>query len=128
LNGLGGFALDLRGIPPHYHASLALPHRSDNAARNTGLDALRLQSLSEPVGVIAAVTQQPFRFGQVVQQSRSSGVVADLPGGHEEAERAAVGVGDGVKLGVHAALCAADQAPEIPFLTRRLEAVRCAFK
>jgi hypothetical protein len=29
-----------------------------------------------------------------------------------------------VKLGVHAAFGAADQAAEIPFLTRRLDAVR----
>lgn len=68
-----------------------------------------------PVGVITAVTQQPFRFGQVVQQSRSAGLVADLPGGHEEAERAAAGVGCGVKLCVHAAFGAAYQLPEIPF-------------
>jgi hypothetical protein len=33
-----------------------------------------------------------------------------------------------MKLGVHAAFGAADQPPEIPFFTRRLDAVRCAFK
>ena len=54
--------------------------------------------------------------------------VADLAGGHEEAQGAPVRIGDGVKLGVHAAFGAADQPPEIPFLTRRLDAVRCAFR
>jgi hypothetical protein len=33
-----------------------------------------------------------------------------------------------MELGAHAAFGAADQAAEIPFLTRRLDAVRCAFK
>ena len=41
---------------------------------------------------------------------------------------AAVRVGDGIELGIHAAFGAADQAAKIPFLTRRLDAVRCAFK
>jgi hypothetical protein len=35
---------------------------------------------------------------------------------------------DGVHLGIHAAFRAADQAAEIPFLTRRLDAVRCPFR
>ena len=42
--------------------------------------------------------------------------------------RPAVRVGDGVELGVHAAFGAPNQATKIPFLTRRLEAVRCAFR
>jgi hypothetical protein len=33
-----------------------------------------------------------------------------------------------MELGVHATFRAADQAAEIPFLTRRLDAVRCAFR
>jgi hypothetical protein len=33
-----------------------------------------------------------------------------------------------VKLGIHAALGASDQAPEIPFFTPRLEAVRWALR
>lgn len=58
---------------------------------------------------------QPFRFGKLVQQSSGCGVVADLPCGHKEAEWAVVGVGDGVELGVHAALGTVDQPPEITF-------------
>jgi hypothetical protein len=56
------------------------------------------------------------------------GVVADLPGGHEEAQRPLIRIADGVQFGVHAAFRAADQAAEIPFFTRRLDAVRCAFR
>jgi hypothetical protein len=47
-----------------------------------------------------------------------------MPGGHEEAQGPPVCIADGVQLGVHAAFRAADQAAEIPFLTRRLDAVR----
>jgi hypothetical protein len=51
-----------------------------------------------------------------------------MPGGHEEAQGPPVCIADGVQLGVHTAFRAADQAAEIPFLTRRLDAVRCAFR
>lgn len=89
-----------------------------------GLDALGVESVSEPSGVVAAVAEQPLRFWQVVQQRCHAGVVADLPGGHEETQGAAVRVSDGMELGVHAAFGAYDQAAEIPFFTRRLDAVR----
>ena len=42
--------------------------------------------------------------------------------------RAAVRIGDGMKLGVHPAFGAANQLPEIPIFTRRLAAVRWAFR
>jgi hypothetical protein len=64
----------------------------------------------------------------MVKQRRCTGVVADLSGGHEEAERAAVCVGHGMELRVLTAFSATDQAPEIPFLTRRLDAVRSALR
>ncbi|KIT98689.1 hypothetical protein QU38_02915, partial [Staphylococcus aureus] len=51
-----------------------------------------------------------------------------MAGGHEEAQRAAVGVGDGMELGVHAAFGAADEAAEVPLFTARLDAVRCAYE
>ena len=58
--------------------------------------------------------------------------VADLTGSHEEPDRAAIGIGDGMQLGVHAALGSADQtAPLVarpPFFDRRLVAVRCALR
>ena len=69
-----------------------------------------------------------LRLHLVVQQRGRTGVVADLTGGHEEAQGATVRVGDGMELGVHAAFRASDQAAEIPLFTRRLDAVRCAFR
>ena len=101
-------------------------------AGNAGLYPLVFQRFPEPVSVIATVGQQPLRLWQAAQQGRRTGVVADLAGGHEEADRAALGVGDGMQLGVHAALGSADQtAPLVagpPFFDRRLVAVRCAFR
>jgi len=74
--------------------------------------------------------QQPFRLWQTVQQGGSTGVVADLACSHEEPDRAAVGIGNGMQFGVHAALGSADQAAPLvvrpPFFDRRLVAVRCA--
>src|SRR3546814_7818917 len=79
------------------------------------LDALGFQRIPEPVGVIAAVAEQPLRLWEIVQQRGCTGVVADLPGGHEEAQGAAVRIGDGVKLRVHAAFGASDQPAKTPF-------------
>jgi hypothetical protein len=56
-----------------------------------------------------------LRLGQIVQQRGCAGVIADLASGHEEAQRAAVCVGDRVQLRVHAPFGATDEPPEIPF-------------
>lgn len=98
------------------------------AARNAGFDALLLQGISEPVSVIAAVGEHPLGLGQIVEQGRCTGVIADLTGRDEEAQRAAVRISHGVQLRIHAALGPSDQAPEIPFFTPRLEAVRWALR
>jgi len=74
------------------------------------------------------VRQHPLSLWQIVEQGRRASVIADLACGDEEAQGPTIGIGDRLKLGVHAALGAPDQAPKIPFFTRRLEAVRCAFK
>lgn len=94
------------------------------AARNARLNALLLERVSEPFGVIASIGQQPLRFGQVVEQGRCASVIADLASRDEEAQRAVVGIGNSVKLGVHTALGPSDQAVEIPLFTPRLDAVR----
>lgn len=85
-------------------------------------------SVPEPVGVIAPIGQHPLRLGQIVEQSRCAGIIADLASSYEEAQGPTIRIGDRVKLGVHAALRASDRSSKVPFLTRRLEAVRCAFK
>jgi hypothetical protein len=101
-------------------------------AGNAGPYPLVFQRFPEPISVITAVGEQPLRLWQVAQQGRRTGIVADLPCGHEEADRAAIGIGDGMQLGVHAALRAADQTASLvawpPFFDRRLVAVRCALR
>ena len=51
---------------------------------------------------------------------------------HEACIIRSIGVGDGMQLGVHAALGSADQAAPLiagsPFFDRRLVAVRCALR
>ena len=59
---------------------------------------------------------------------RSSTPSRHLARRHEQADRTPIRIGHGMKLGVHAAFRATDQSPEAPFFTRRLEAVRCAFR
>ena len=51
----------------------------------------------------------------------------NLPGGHEGLFGAAIGISDCVQLGVHSALGTPIRHPP-PFFSRRLEAVRCAFR
>ena len=63
----------------------------------------------------------------MTRQCRRAGVIADLACGHEKPDWTAIGIGNGMQLGVHAALRAADQtAPLVarpPFFDRRLVAV-----
>ncbi len=87
-----------------------------------------MESVPEPIGVVAAVAEQLLCVWQVIQQGSRAGVVADLARGHEEVQGAAIRVGDGMELRVHAAFGASDQAAGIPFLGRCLDAVRCAFR
>jgi hypothetical protein len=66
--------------------------------RDAGLYSLVFQGISEPIGIIAPVSQQPFSFGQAAQQRCRTGVVAHLSRRHEEPDRAAFRIGDGVQL------------------------------
>ena len=98
------------------------------APRNAGFDALLLQSSPEPVGIISTVCEHPLRLGQIIEQGGCASIIAALTSGYEETEWASIGIGEGMQLRVHAAFCAPDQTSRPPFFTRRLEAVRCAFK
>src|SRR3546814_3640933 len=90
------------------------------SARDAGRDPLFLQGVAEPVGIIASVCQHPLRFGQTVEQSGCASVIADLPSGHEEADRTTIRIGHSMQLGVHAALRAADQASRTDRKSTRL--------
>jgi hypothetical protein len=97
-----------------------------------GLYPFVLQRTSEPVSVIAPVSQQPVRFWQTAQQGHRACVIAHLTRSHVEPDRAAIGVGNGMQLDVPADLCATDHtAPLVawpPFFDCRLVAVRCALR
>ena len=77
---------------------------------------------------MAPIPEQPIDLWQAAEQGRCANVVADLSGGDEEVDRAAMAVTDGMQLGVQAAFRAADQASTPPFLTPRLDAVRWALR
>ena len=89
---------------------------------------LVFQPFSIPIGIIPPISQKPFCLWHVAQQGRSAGVIAHLACGHEELQRPSLGIGDGMELGVQAAFRALDGPSAPPFFTRRLEAVRCAFR
>ncbi|MPL96457.1 hypothetical protein SDC9_42638 [bioreactor metagenome] len=89
---------------------------------------LVFQRFSEPVSVIASVGEQPPRLRQAAQQRRRASIIADLPGGHVEPDRPPLRIRDSVQLGVHATFGSSDLARSPPFLTRRLDAVRCALR
>lgn len=73
-------------------------------------------------------SQYPLCCGKTVQQGRGTGIIADLSGCHEEAQRSSVLIRDRMQLRIHATFGPTDQAPWIPFFNRRLEAVRCALR
>lgn len=50
-------------------------------AGDAGLDALFLQRVFEPVGIITPVGEQPLRLGKFVDQGCRTDVVSDLAGG-----------------------------------------------
>lgn len=106
-----------------FHGRLALLSAGD-----AGAYPFVFQRVSEPVGVIAPVPEQPFHVWQATQQSPCADVVADLPGGDEKIEWASLTVTDGVQLGVHAALRSANQASTPPFFAAMLVAVRWALR
>jgi Transmembrane secretion effector len=91
--------------------------------RDASLYAFVFQRFSEPIGVMASISQRPLRLRQAAQRGRSAGMVADLACGHEEADRLPIGIG--IQLAVHAALCATDQKTHLvtcpPVFDRRLE-------
>lgn len=93
--------------------------------RDAGLYPLVFQRMSEPISIVAPICQQPLRLRQAAQQGRSTCVIADLTCGHEEADRASLGIRHSVQLGVHPAFGSSDQtAPFVvgpPFFARMFD-------
>jgi len=98
------------------------------SARDAGAYTLVLQGFPKPIGVVAPVPEQPVDIWQTAQQGPRPDVIAHLPGRHEEVERPPFAVADGMQLGVHAALGAANQAATPPFFTPRLKPYPAAAK
>jgi hypothetical protein len=94
-------------------------------AGGAGLYPFVFQRISETVGIVDPVSQQPFCLRQAAQQSGCTRVIADLTCGHEETARTPIGIGDGtgdgMQLRVHAAFGSADQTSPrslgLPFST-----------
>lgn len=86
------------------------------------------QRLSEPIRIIAAVSEQPVNLRQATYKRPCTDVIADLSGGDEQVEWSALAVADCVQLGVHAALGATNQASTPSFFAARLVAVRWALR
>jgi hypothetical protein len=95
--------------------------------RDTWLDPAFGQSCSEPTAIVSSIGDEDFCGWQCRQDEAGALVIVHLPFGQEQDQRLAILIGDGVKLGVQAALCAPDAAGNRPFF-KRLAAVRCALR
>lgn len=73
------------------HMRRALRGSSDRRCRS---DPPVLQGAPEPIRVIAPVGQKLVGLGQAAKQGRRAGVIADLPVGHERADRPSLGIAD----------------------------------
>lgn len=74
-----------------------------------GISAFIFQWASEPVGVMASVSERPVDIRQAARATRS-GRCRYLTGAHEQSDRPAVAVAERVQRGVHAIFGAPDQA------------------
>jgi len=96
--------------------------------RDAGAYPFVFQRISEPVGVVTSVSEQPFDLWLTAQQCPCADIVTNLPGGDEEVERSSLAVANGVEFGVHTTFGLANQATAPPFLAVMLVAVQCAFR
>ena len=76
--------------------------------RDAGGDALVVDCGTEPVAVIAFVTEQHLGARQDWKQQGSALVVAHLAFGEQQDDRPAQPIADSMQLGVQHALCAPD--------------------
>lgn len=107
-----------RGAVAPFSSTLVMAHKdlALHATGDTGTDRLDLQCVPGPIGIMAAVAEEPFHIWKAARQSPRTDVVAGPSGGCEQVERAPLAIAGGVHLDVHAALCPTRQAstPRIP--------------
>ena len=72
------------------------------STRDTCAYPFVVQGFSEPIGVVASISEQPFHIWYAAEQSPSSDVVANLPGANEQVERATLAITDSMQLGIQA--------------------------
>jgi len=85
------------------------------------------QRVTEPVGIIAPISQQNLGRRQDRQQPCSTRKITGLTGAQIHLDRAALAVTNRMQLGISATLGEPDQPTAPPFF-RRLDAVRCALR
>ena len=98
---------------------------------------LVLQGFSEPVGIVAAISEQPLHFRQPTDQRTRPDIVADGSGRQEQVDGPVLAVADGMQFRVPFSgetvprtvssslepFGSANQASTPPFLKPRLDAV-----
>lgn len=78
--------------------------------RDAGLNAFVDQGGAQPVGVIAAISEEAFGAWQRVQQQGGPFVITDLPLGEQEYQRLAAFIAHRMQFGVQSAFGASDTA------------------
>lgn len=108
---------------------------------DTGRHLFVDKGFAQPIRRISPVPQEPVRGRKTAQQSPRPRIIADLTGRHEEPDLPPTRIGDGMQLGVHAAIF----PPPLGIMLRKtlpgsgsdvhaalfapgLEAVRCALR
>jgi hypothetical protein len=96
-------------------------------ARNTDAQALDLEFVPQPVGIVALVAEQRLGGRGLRQEHQGPSGIAHLTKGQKEGQRATLAVADHVQLRGQSVRRAPDRPrAEPPFL--KLAAVRCAFR
>ncbi len=90
-------------------------------------DPTLFQSLSEPVRIIASVSDHDRSVRELVEYEGGPDKVASVTLGQKHDNGATLAVANGMKFRVQAPLCAADTSGKSPFLSR-LAAVRWALR
>ena len=67
-------------------------------ARDARTYLLVLQGFSEPIGIIATISEQPFHVGQPADQGTRPNVIADGSGSQGQVDGPALAVADGVSF------------------------------